>query len=133
MCLFFHDPATTEIYTYLHTLSLLDARPIFPEIFMIVADPVGAGIVDSLQHTGSPNLTWEKIGQGFDADGVTVDSENGLQDALSGALKSGRTTLIGARIDDSGYVDQFNALRSDRRRVGKECVSTGRSRWSPSH
>src|SRR3546814_4336960 len=54
---------------------------------------------------------WEKIAQGFGADGVTVDSENGLQDALSGALKSGRTTVIGARIDGSGYVDQFNALR----------------------
>jgi len=26
-------------------------------------------------------------------------------------LKSGRTTLIGARIDPSGYVAQFNALR----------------------
>src|SRR3546814_18326977 len=25
---FFHDTATTEIYTYLHTLSLLDALPI---------------------------------------------------------------------------------------------------------
>src|SRR3546814_7057371 len=59
-----------------------------PEIFMIVADPVGAGIVDSLQHTRSPNPTWEKIGQGFAADGVTVDSENGLQDALSGDRKS---------------------------------------------
>src|SRR3546814_1843657 len=57
-----------------------------PGIFMIVADPVGADIVD---------LTWEKIGQCFDADGVTVDSENGLQGALCGALKSGRTTLIG--------------------------------------
>src|SRR3546814_6376903 len=27
-----------------------------PEIFMIVAAPVGAGIVDSLQHTGSPKI-----------------------------------------------------------------------------
>jgi acetolactate synthase I/II/III large subunit len=54
---------------------------------------------------------WEKLAQGFGADGVTVDSENGLQDALGAALKSGRTTVIGARIDGSGYVDQFNALR----------------------
>src|SRR3546814_4297976 len=28
MCFFFNDPATTEIYTYLHTLSLHDALPI---------------------------------------------------------------------------------------------------------
>src|SRR3546814_15846616 len=27
----------------------------------------------------------------------------------------------------------FLPLRSDERRVGKECVSTCRSRWSPSH
>src|SRR3546814_16901825 len=26
---FFNDPATTEIYTYVHTLSLHDARPIW--------------------------------------------------------------------------------------------------------
>ena len=32
-------------------------------------------------------------------------------DALQAALKSGRTTVIGAKIDGSGYVDQFNALR----------------------
>src|SRR3546814_17875804 len=52
---------------------------------------------------------WEKIAQGFGAAGVTVASENGLQDALSGALKISRTTVIGARRDGSGYVDQFNA------------------------
>jgi len=28
-----------------------------PEVFMIVADPVGAGIVESLEHTGRPNVT----------------------------------------------------------------------------
>jgi acetolactate synthase I/II/III large subunit len=54
---------------------------------------------------------WDKIAEGFGADGVVVDSENGLQDALAAAVKSGRTTVIGARIDGSGYVAQFNALR----------------------
>src|SRR3546814_15099985 len=28
LCFFFHDTATSEIYTYLHTLSLHDALPI---------------------------------------------------------------------------------------------------------
>src|SRR6056297_1048521 len=28
---FFNDPATTEIYTYWHTLSLHDALPIYPD------------------------------------------------------------------------------------------------------
>ena len=54
---------------------------------------------------------WEKLAQGFGADGVTVDSENGLQDALAAAIRTGKTTVIGVRIDGSGYVDQFNALR----------------------
>lgn len=56
-------------------------------------------------------MDWEKLAQGFGADGVVVDSENGLQDALSAAQHTSRTTLIAARIDGSGYVDQFNALR----------------------
>src|SRR3546814_13159541 len=34
---------------------------------------------------------------------------------------------------DAQAVDQRQALRSEERRVGKECVSTCRSRWSPSH
>jgi len=56
-------------------------------------------------------LDWVKLAEGFGADGVVVDSENGLQDALGAALASGRTTVVAARIDGSGYVDQFNALR----------------------
>jgi acetolactate synthase-1/2/3 large subunit len=56
-------------------------------------------------------LKWDKLAQGFGADGVTVDSEQALADALSRALRSGRTTVIGVKIDPSGYVAQFNALR----------------------
>src|SRR3546814_15009534 len=41
-------------------------------------------------------------------------------------------------VDDieAGYwhsVDRLNGIRSEERRVGKECVSTRRLRWSPSH
>ena len=56
-------------------------------------------------------INWEHLAQGFGADGAVVDSENGLADALRAALKSGNTTVIAARIDASGYVAQFNALR----------------------
>src|SRR3546814_16547313 len=35
--------------------------------------------------------------------------------------------LIGAKLDDARYQD----WRSEERRVGKECVSKCRSRWSP--
>src|SRR3546814_2198607 len=32
-----------------------------------------------------------------------------------------------------GRTGQMAGERSEERRVGKECVSTGRSRWSPNH
>src|SRR3546814_13249949 len=45
------------------------------------------------------------------------------------------TTRIEADGDTSYSVDGFAAYddRSEERRVGEECVSTGRSRWSPYH
>ncbi|MBU2533870.1 MAG: thiamine pyrophosphate-binding protein [Alphaproteobacteria bacterium] len=60
---------------------------------------------------GIGGMQWDKLAQGFGADGVVVDNEPDLQSALTAALKSGKTTVIGAKIDGSGYVDQFNALR----------------------
>jgi len=56
-------------------------------------------------------IDWVKLAEGFGADGVVVDTENGLQDAIAAAKHTERTTVIAARIDGSGYVDQFNALR----------------------
>jgi acetolactate synthase-1/2/3 large subunit len=56
-------------------------------------------------------VDWEKLAQGFGVDGVVVDTEQALGDALRTATRSNRTTLIAARIDPSGYVNQFNALR----------------------
>ena len=44
-------------------------------------------------------------------DAAVVESEQGLVSALTIALKSSKTTIIAARIDASGYVAQFNALR----------------------
>src|SRR3546814_18133530 len=40
---------------------------------------------------------------------------------------------IGAGCDLAAMCDLRIAARSEERRVGKECVSTCRSRWSPSH
>src|SRR3546814_5727521 len=44
-------------------------------------------------------------------------------------LRDGVEDLRGALVDAAHAGD----LRSEERRVGKECVSTCRSRWSPSH
>lgn len=60
---------------------------------------------------GIGGIDWVKLAQGFGADGVFVETEHQLGDALTSAVASGRTTVIGARIDGSCYVDQFNALR----------------------
>src|SRR3546814_12964484 len=42
-------------------------------------------------------------------------------------------TVIGTPKDVGEALDEMEALRSAERRVGKECVSTCRSRWSPYH
>src|SRR3546814_18741893 len=47
-------------------------------------------------------------------------------EAMSGVSEGSRGLLIGTGKDASGR-------RSEERRVGKECVSTGRARWSPDH
>lgn len=88
-------------------------------IIVIVFDDQEIGLIRVKQEIkgiekfgiGLGGINWDKLAQGFGVDGVAVDTENGLQDALKAALKSGRTTVIGVRIDASGYVDQFNALR----------------------
>src|SRR3546814_12336106 len=46
----------------------------------------------------------------------------------------GRRTDIGVRGETQGLLpDGSTWTRSEERRVGKECVSTCRSRWSPYH
>jgi acetolactate synthase-1/2/3 large subunit len=60
---------------------------------------------------GIGGMHWDKLAEGFGAEGTIVTTEQELANALTAALACGRTTVIGARIDGSGYVDQFNALR----------------------
>src|SRR3546814_1317282 len=53
--------------------------------------------------------------------------EQDLHDALQLALLGGREMI------KAGFHRQTILARSEERRVGKECVSTCRSRWSPYH
>src|SRR3546814_12321017 len=58
--------------------------------------------------------------------------------AVAGARRGGRGRSLpgGARTgaEGAGAMAAGNETgRSEERRVGKECVSTGRSRWSPYH
>jgi acetolactate synthase-1/2/3 large subunit len=88
-------------------------------IVVVVFDDQEIGLIRVKQEikglqpygVGLGGIDWEKIAQGVGADGIAVESEAALADALTAAIRSDRPTVIGARIDKSGYVAQFNALR----------------------
>lgn len=88
-------------------------------IVVVVLDDEEIGLIRVKQEikgiprygVGIGGVDWEKLANGLGADGTVVETEQQLQAALVAALASGRTTIIGARIDPSGYVAQFNALR----------------------
>src|SRR3546814_21052945 len=54
----------------------------------------------------------------------------------SGKAESGTAEIVTFQLTDAlrrtGWL-RIRSARSEERRVGKECVSTGRSRWSPCH
>jgi acetolactate synthase-1/2/3 large subunit len=88
-------------------------------IIVVVFDDAEIGLIRIKQEIKNIPLNgvklggvdWEKLATAFGADAAVVATETALGDALVAALASARTTLIAARIDPSGYVDQFNALR----------------------
>jgi len=88
-------------------------------IIILVFDDGEVGLIRTKQsikgidpygvHIGG--IDWEHLARGLGANGTNVDTEDGLVKAIDHALKSNETTVIGVKIDASGYVDQFNALR----------------------
>src|SRR3546814_8307064 len=84
------------------------------------------------------------------AAGVWVDSVRRMDDAQAQTMVApsqgvhltlpreflpGDKAILVPKTDDGRvlFVVPWNGHRSEERRVGKECVSTGRSRWSPYH
>src|SRR3546814_7313904 len=61
---------------------------------------------------------------------VNADSFAGLRALLAPASKRSRTAR---RSRGGAFIGGMDDARSEERRVGKECVSTCRSRWSPYH
>src|SRR3546814_14802712 len=102
----FKNTSTTEIYAYGHTRSLLDALPIYEERLLGVSL---TGVCDNLNLLGEADVlaTLRE---------TVVETNKAWADRL-GIAPSVATTCV----------------RSEERRVGKECVSTCRSRWSPYH
>src|SRR3546814_10395138 len=75
------------------------------------------------------------------AKGMTL-SRSDLKASLDAMVRAGRqgeAVRIAMAANPSGsagtsiYDPDFSRFRSEERRVGKECVSTCRSRWSPYH
>src|SRR3546814_16861239 len=66
---------------------------------------------------------------GLDERVIIIEDTRELQCAASDVVAL-RTRTVG--VTGAGAVTMAD-LRSDERRVGKECVSTCRSRWSPYH
>ena len=84
-----------------------------------------------------PLLQVKGVGKRFGGfvalDGIDLDVHQGERLGLIGPNGSGKSTLVncvcGTLHNDTGSV----RFRSEERRVGKECTSWCRSRWSPDH
>src|SRR3546814_15958750 len=84
----------------------------------------------------SSDLSMRGIAKHFGAvmanDGIDLTLRRRDLPGLLGENGAGKTTLMnilfGAYAADAGSID----IRSEERRVGTECVSTRRHRWSPS-
>src|SRR3546814_3277041 len=124
----------------------------------IAAERFGGQVLDtmaienfiSVQHTEGPKLVAqiEQHVKDYDVDIMTLqraeklipaEREGGLHEVrlANGASLKARTVILspGARWRPLGVPgeDESRNKRSEERRVGKECVSTCRTRWSPDH
>src|SRR3546814_16845861 len=104
---FFNDTATSEIYTYLHTLSLHDSLTIY--------QPGHFGADRHLPRADACRLPREAHRDADDARPCGSQAAGCRHPREERALTWRSAT----------------SLRSEESRVGKECVSTCRSRWSP--
>src|SRR3546814_10463424 len=64
---------------------------------------------------------------------VVVSAAIEAEVAALGDPAEKREFLESLGLEETGLARVIRAGRSEERRVGKECVSTGRSRWSPYH
>src|SRR3546814_19204781 len=138
MYFFFNDTATPEIYTYGHTLSLHDALPIFPLAGLRWLRVLRVGtLLIRLQRLGLIDMRGWAIYGLFSRYYYLLIEE--LSDRVMVRLFGRLQQEIGASDDLSRRLLQEvvrprkQRLRSEERRVGKECVRPFRSRWSPDH
>src|SRR3546814_11088593 len=79
-------------------------------------------------RTGSGTIVWkarELLAAG------EIDYQGFIRLVASSAPSTGYCNTMGTATTMNSLAEALG-MRSEERRVGKECVSTGRSRWSPS-
>src|SRR3546814_12201013 len=136
------------MYTSRHTLSRHAALPIWaaaggPEA-AARADPAEAGaakaIGSAVAGTGATGDAGDPAGDQAVATSAPLAANAPCATRLIEGTLDARLVAVDARtgkpcadFGDNGQVDITVGLRSEERRVGKECVSTCRSRGSPCH
>src|SRR3546814_13925965 len=94
-------------------------------------------IVAQAQDSGRVATAWESVttvAARSDTPKPLVDAVNTAKAFFSGPLADERATIARAlSSDQKPDVELAKFQRSEERRVGKECVSTCRSRWWPYH
>src|SRR3546814_2291118 len=91
MCFFLNDTATTEIYTYLHTLSLHDALPISIGLF----------------HPFLDDAKFKMIGVEAAGEGLQGKHAASLAGGKSGILHGNRTYLLQ---DEDGQITEAHSI-----------------------
>ena len=97
------------------------------ELWSAIGDPSRRRVLDLLVRHGDVSASWLAGQVPFSRQAVSKHLAVLEQAGLVSRRKQGREVLY--RVEP-GRLDQ---VRSEERRVGKECQSVCRSRWSPYH
>src|SRR3546814_14558519 len=129
----FNESATYEIYTYCTTLSLHDALPIFRGLEdRVLGRQIHRPLArEAIVEAGACEVA-DRIVEIVHAhrDARRGELEHLLVDPRAVLAFEHHAQLAGAGDAEVGRAILVAEGRSEERRVGQECVSTGRSRWS---
>src|SRR3546814_10125325 len=100
--------------------------------------PAGARITDELLESMLPNVVVKSVAEPVTSSTALQDDDELLAPVAANAKYDVTLHLLhdSATAGDLQFTFSGPAsatMRSEERRVGKECVSTCRSRWSPYH
>src|SRR3546814_12163905 len=104
------------------------ALPICSLVFLAVTAEE-SGLLGSAYYGANPVYPLSQTVGGINMDGLNV-AGNTRDVVVIGGGKSELENYLKRALDQRGIILKPEP-RSEERRVGKECVSTGRTRWSP--